>query len=154
MPNMNDLSLVSNSHNEQANNVSMTSVNGLKEEPTTQQPPPPVPTTPLPPLPPPPPTLTCAVVEKNGVKYTNYTWKSMYEPRHARSGQQVFLNRRLSQFGFNASINSSVNQMDESSIASPAVIAPVAKLPSSFQKPRSKYKKSIYNNSVSVYVRF
>ena len=70
----------------------------------------------------------------------------MFEPKHTSSRGSVIINRRISQIGaapmddFNRSISSR-----ESFSAS-------AKLPTNFQRPKSKYKKSIYNNAVSIYV--
>lgn len=68
----------------------------------------------------------------------------MYEPKHAFSRGQIVFNRRLSQIG----------SMDESMASRKEEEAnlPAARLPLSFHRPRSKYKKSIYNNAVVIYV--
>lgn len=80
------------------------------------------------------------------VRYSNYTWKSMFEPKHTSSRGSVIINRRISQIG--------AAPMDDfnRSISSREPFSASAKLPTNFQRPKSKYKKSIYNNAVSIYV--
>ena len=73
----------------------------------------------------------------------------MYEPRHAFSRGQVVFNRRLSQIG---SLDDSMSGGGGGGGNKENPNVPAAKLPSDFHKPSSKYKKSIYNNAVVIFV--
>lgn len=68
------------------------------------------------------------IVVKNGVKYTNNTWKPVYEPKHV-----------LNYHGLKKTDNPTI---------------PSAKLPPYFHKPRSKYKRHVYLSAVAFCVSY
>lgn len=76
----------------------------------------------------------------------------MYEPKHAFSRGQIVFNRRVSQIG-GGSLDDSMSGSGGGSGKDSSSNLPAAKLPVDFHKPSSKYKKSIYNNAVAIFVR-
>lgn len=71
----------------------------------------------------------------------------MYEPKYVlgRRNGSVILNRRISQIG-------NIDDFSKTVVVNKEPIAAAPKLPSNFNRPQSKYKKTIYNNAVAIYV--
>ncbi|CAF0979030.1 unnamed protein product [Brachionus calyciflorus] len=70
-------------------------------------------------------------IVKNGQKFKNSTWKSVYEPKFIKNNKE----------------NESVE--NKMLVDSKEPVAPSAKLPPYFHKPKSKYKKHVYLNAIN-----
>lgn len=85
----------------------------------------------------------------NKKRYANFTWKPIYEPKHVSNRGTIVINRRMSQISSWDELNRLNSQQNRGEPC-----APVSKLPANFHRPKSKYKKSIYNNAVPIYVSY